>query len=79
MAFNGPEDRFSDVGAWPVEQRLRLVEDVWGGLCAASDLADGHEELKTLLDHRIESLDRNPDAIIPWEAVEARALSRFRQ
>jgi len=24
-----------EVGAWPAEQRLRLVEEVWGGLCAA--------------------------------------------
>ena len=68
-----------EVGAWPAEQRLRLVEEVWGGLCAASNAAEVHGELKTLLDHRIESLDQNPDAVIPWETVEARALARFRQ
>jgi putative addiction module component (TIGR02574 family) len=68
-----------EVGAWPAEQRLRLVEEVWGGLCAASDVAEVDGELRSLLDHRIESLDQNPDAVIAWEAVEARALARFRQ
>jgi hypothetical protein len=47
-----------EVGAWAAEQRLRLVEELWGGLCAASDMAEVHDELKTLLDHRIESLDQ---------------------
>ena len=60
--------------AWPAEQRLRLVEEVWGGLWVADNVAGVHDELTTLLDHRIESLDQNPDAVIAWETVEARAL-----
>ena len=68
-----------EVETWPAEQRLRPVEEVWGGLCAASDVAAVHDELRKLLDLRIESLDQNPDAVIPWETVEARALARFRQ
>ncbi len=66
-----------EVGAWPAQQRLRLVEEVWGGLCAASNVAEVHDELKALLDHRIESLDQDPDSVIPWEMVEARALRGF--
>lgn len=67
------------VETWPEEDRLRLIEAVWSGLTGAADEPGPSEELKALLDRRVEALDRNPDAVIAWEVVEARALERFRK
>jgi putative addiction module component (TIGR02574 family) len=69
----------SEVGAWPIEERLRLVEEVWDGLCEQGLSTDADDEVKHLLDRRLESLEQNPDAVIPWETVEDRAVKRFRQ
>jgi putative addiction module component (TIGR02574 family) len=69
----------SEIGSWPLEERLRLVEEVWDGLCKQSLSMDADEELTRLLDRRLESLEQSPDAVIAWETVEARAVERFRQ
>lgn len=69
----------TEVRAWPIEERLRLVEEVWDGLCKESRSTDAGDELKLLLDRRLESLEQKPDAVIPWEAVEERAHNRFRR
>lgn len=67
------------VRSWPTEERLRLVEQVWDELSEDDHPTDLTEELKRLLDHRIEALEKDPDAVVPWEVVEARALERFRK
>lgn len=69
----------SEVGAWPVEDRLRLIGEIWEGL---GD--QGYEplllaELKAELDRRLAELDRNPHAVVSWDVVEARALERFQK
>ena len=69
----------TEVQSWPAEDRLRLVEDVWDGLSNDGPELELTDDLKDLLGRRLEALDRNPDAVIPWEVVEARALERFRQ
>jgi putative addiction module component (TIGR02574 family) len=69
----------TEVQSWPVEDRLRLIEEVWDGLAEDGPQPELTEELKTLLDQRLDALDQNPDAVVPWESVEARALKRFRQ
>ena len=60
-----------EVESWPVDERIRLVQDVWDRL---SDL--GHEpgiseEMKAELDRRIEEMDQNPGAGVPWDVVES--------
>jgi putative addiction module component (TIGR02574 family) len=67
------------VQSWPVEERLRLIEEVWDGLSEDGNEPELTEELKAELDRRLEALDRNPDAVVPWEVVKARALERFRK
>jgi putative addiction module component (TIGR02574 family) len=66
-----------EVEALPIDDRMRLVQDVWDGLVEHGHEPELTEELKTELDHRIEEMDRNPDAGIPWEIVKARVLGRF--
>jgi putative addiction module component (TIGR02574 family) len=69
----------SEVETWPIEDRIRLVQDVWDRLVDQGYEPRLTEEMKAELDHRIEEMDRNPDAGIPWEVVKARALERFRR
>jgi putative addiction module component (TIGR02574 family) len=68
----------TEVDSWPVEDRLRLLEEVWDRLIDQGYEPDVTEELKAELDRRLDALDKNPDAVVPWEVVEARALERFR-
>jgi putative addiction module component (TIGR02574 family) len=59
-----------EVGAWPVEDRLRLMEEIWEGL-----LDDGYEpeltdELKAKLDRRLAALDADPENGTTWDAIK---------
>ncbi len=69
----------NEVESWPVDDRVRLVQDVWDRLADRGYEPELTAEIKAELDRRIEELDRNPAAGIPWEAVKARALERIRQ
>jgi putative addiction module component (TIGR02574 family) len=69
----------TEVQSWSAEDRLKLIEEVWGGLLIEVQGSEVSEELRNLLDRRIEALEQNPDAVIPWEVVEARALERFQK
>lgn len=73
------ETILAEIETWPPSERMRLIEDVWDGLAAEKDSMEPSVELKALLDQRIEALDRDPTAVVPWEAVEARALARFQK
>ena len=68
----------SEVQSWPAEDRL-LIEELWDGLTDEGHEPEPTEALKDLLDRRLEALDKNPDAVVAWEAVEARARERFRK
>ena len=67
----------SEVESWPVDDRVRLVQDVWDRLPDQGHEADLTDEMKAELDRRIEEMDRNPESGIPWEIVKARVLARF--
>ena len=67
------------VRSWPTEVRLRLIGEVWDDLSEEDDPTELTEDLKNLLERRIEALEKNPEAVVPWEVVEARALGRFRK
>ena len=67
------------VDTWPVEDRLRLIESLWDRLSGRGIDLEPTEDFKAELDRRIDDLDRNPDSVVPWEVVEARALARFQK
>ncbi|MGP0068908.1 MAG: addiction module protein [Isosphaeraceae bacterium] len=62
-----------------VGERLQLVQEIWDSLEDEVSILPLSEAQKQELDRRLASLDANPDAVVPWEEVEARALARFRQ
>lgn len=67
------------VESLPIGDRIRLVQDVWDRLGNQGSELELTEEMKAELDRRVEELDRNPEAGIPWEVVKARALERIRR
>jgi putative addiction module component (TIGR02574 family) len=69
----------NEVETWPIDDRIRLVEDVWERLVDHGYEPELTEEMKAELDRRIEEMDRNPDAGIPWEDARARVLGRFQR
>ena len=52
----------------------KLLELEGAGWIADSDLAD---EERQLIESRLEAHRRNPDAVVPWEDVEAKLLARL--
>jgi putative addiction module component (TIGR02574 family) len=69
----------TQVESWPVEDRLRLMEQIWDGL-----LHEGHEpglteEQKAEIDRRLADDDTTPDDVFTWEEVKAAALKRARR
>ena len=52
----------------------KLLELEGEGWLAGSDLSD---EERHLIESRLEAHRRNPDAVIPWEDVEAKLLARL--
>jgi putative addiction module component (TIGR02574 family) len=69
----------SEVETWPIDDRIRLVQDVWDRLADQGYEPELTEEMKAELDRRIEEMDRNPGAGIPWEAAKARVLARLQR
>ena len=68
----------NEVGNWPVEDRLRLIEEVWDSL---SDRAGGNilsEAHKQDLQRRLDAYRDNPKAGSPWDEVSARLRGKTR-
>jgi putative addiction module component (TIGR02574 family) len=59
-----------EVESWPIEDRIRLVQEVWDRIAAADDGPDLTAAEKAELDRRLAALDANPDDVISWEAIE---------
>lgn len=67
----------NEVETWPIDDRIRLVQDVWDRLADQDYEPELTEELKAELDRRIEEMDRNPGAGVSWETTKAHVLARF--
>ena len=61
------------------EQQWQLLRELSESLEAEAEGAPLTEAQERELDRRIASLDANPDAVIPWDEVEARALARLKR
>jgi putative addiction module component (TIGR02574 family) len=61
----------TEVQAWPPEDRLRLIEEVWDGLSDEDHEFELTEDLKVLLDRRLAALDANPDDVVTWDEIKA--------
>jgi len=62
-----------------VGERLQLVQEIWESLASSPAELPLSEDLKQELDRRLAALDANPQDVVPWEEVEARALARLQK
>ena len=66
----------SDIMQLSVSERIQLVQDIWDSISAASEdlaLTDAQREE---LDRRLDDLEANPSAGVPWQDVKARLTNR---
>jgi putative addiction module component (TIGR02574 family) len=59
------ETVLTEVRSWPTDERLRLISEVWNDLSVEGQPPELSEELRALLDCRIDALEQNSDAVVP--------------
>jgi putative addiction module component (TIGR02574 family) len=57
------------IKALPIDERLRIVEDIWDSIADDSDLPHIDDELRAELDRRIADMEANPDDVCTWEEI----------
>jgi putative addiction module component (TIGR02574 family) len=62
------------IDSWSVEDKLRLIGEIWDSLEAAPmEIPEAHREI---LDQRLAEADANPSSFRTWEEVRERLLRR---
>ena len=59
-----------------LEERIRLVEDIWDSIAEVPDSIEISDAHKEELEKRLEAYHKNPDAGSPWHEVKSRILQR---
>jgi putative addiction module component (TIGR02574 family) len=62
----------------PVEERLRLVEEIWASIAADTAAVPLTDAQRAELQNRIEDDNANPDDVMPWEQIKASTHARLR-
>jgi putative addiction module component (TIGR02574 family) len=60
------------VGSWPVDDRLRLMEEIWDQRADEGYEPVLSDELQANLDRRLAALDANPRNAMTWEGLAER-------
>ena len=61
----------SDALTLPAADRLEVIERLWNSLAAVPEALELTDAQRRELDRRLEEMEANPDAGIPWEDVQA--------
>ena len=65
-----------EVDAWPVEDRVLLVQELLDRLVDQGYEPELWENLRDELDRRLAADEAAPDDVVSWEEVKAEALKR---
>jgi putative addiction module component (TIGR02574 family) len=63
----------------PVEERLKLVEEIWDSIATDSAGVQLTDTQRAELQSRIDEDDATPDDVTPWELVKASSLIHLRR
>ncbi len=63
----------------PRDIRLTLVQEIWDTIAAETNPVTLGEKQRSDLERRLAEDDANPDAVVPWEEVKAKALARLQR
>jgi len=58
-----------------VPERIQLVEDIWDTIAADAEAVELTEDEKKIIDRRLETYHKNPDAGSPWAEVLKRTTN----
>lgn len=62
-----------------VAERISLVQEIWESIAGEVENTPLTEAQRREMDRRLAAHRANPQAAIPWEQVEAEALTRLRR
>ncbi|CAD7853239.1 MAG: hypothetical protein [Olavius algarvensis Gamma 1 endosymbiont] len=66
----------SDLAEIPIDQRIRLVEDLWDSITESIEEIEIPAWHKTELEKRLREYDLNPNEGAPWSEVKKRIIGR---
>ena len=67
------------IDQWSIEDRLRLVQEIWDSIAGAPEEVPLTEAQRSELKRRLAAHAANPQDVIPWEEVKAKALARAKR
>ena len=62
-----------------IEDRLRLVQEIWDSITPTPEQVPLSEAQRSELERRLAAHEADPSNVIPWEEVKARALARAKR
>jgi putative addiction module component (TIGR02574 family) len=68
--------RLEDLAALPLQQRIKLVEDLWDSIAAELEKNPVPEDVKAEVRRRREEFVRDPSSAVDWDAVRRRLEKR---
>jgi len=66
----------SDILALSIEERLRLMEEIWETIADSPDVVPLTDEQRRELDRRLEAYRRDPNTGYSWSQVEREIKGR---
>jgi putative addiction module component (TIGR02574 family) len=63
----------------PRDVRVALVQEIWDSIAAETSVVPLSEAQRAELERRLADVDANPDEVVPWEEVKAKALARLKR
>jgi len=61
----------AEVESWPIDDRLRLLQEVWDRLVNENEDFELTDELQALLDRRLFELETTPEDVISWDEIKS--------
>jgi putative addiction module component (TIGR02574 family) len=63
----------------PRDVRVALVQEIWDTIAAETSAVPLSETQRRELERRLGDDNADPNSVIPWEQVKAKALARLKQ
>ena len=68
----------AEIASLPIDERLSIVGAIWDSIAADSEELEITPAQREMLEQRLAAHAANPDAVVPWEEVKAKAMARAR-
>lgn len=66
----------ADILQLSVPERIQLVQDIWDSIAAEPEELPLTDAQRKELDRRLDDLEADPSAGVPWQDVKARLTNR---